>query len=386
VDIEKIHEAGLISDDQLAAIIAHFKLNRETNRFLIILGVIGAILVSAGIILLVSTNWDSIPSMVKLTAGLVLLVGAHGLGRWLERRGGYPALVEVCHLLGAGMFLANIALVGQVYHLSDRLPNAFLLWAAALTPFAFILRSRAQFILWLSAVGTWLATELDEPRSWLYFGGYERACLVYVILGVLLAGIGLLMRRSRFPEFAPPTEKFGLLMLHLASFPLTIGFFYRPRELSPGAIWVLTGITAAAAAVWLWSTLRSPVVEDRQWRWVWAAAQVGIVVLAWVGLLVQHERSWNDFAGGFGPHWIALPALFIFCLLQAHLGVMRRSPFLVNLAMVFIGIHLLSAYFQLFGSMETTGLAFVVTGIVLIGMAAYLERKRRSLIRRMRAA
>ena len=62
-------------------------------------------------------------------------VGAHyGLGAWLSRSDRHPALSEVCHLLGSGMFLANIALIGQVYHLSSRPPNAILLWLAGIIP------------------------------------------------------------------------------------------------------------------------------------------------------------------------------------------------------------------------------------------------------------
>jgi hypothetical protein len=33
--------------------------------------------------------------------------------------------------------------------------------------------------------------------------------------------------------------------------------------------------------------------------------------------------------------------------------------------------------------MQTTGMMFVVTGLFLIGLAVYLERKRRSLMKRM---
>jgi hypothetical protein len=56
---------------------------------------------------------------------------------------------------------------------------------------------------------------------------------------------------------------------------------------------------------------------------------------------------------------------------------------MVNLAIVFIGIHIVTAYVELFGSMQTTGMMFVVSGILLIGLAFYLERKRRKLMQQM---
>ena len=84
-----------------------------------------------------------------------------------------------------------------------------------------------------------------------------------------------------------------------------------------------------------------------------------------------------------GPHWFAIPALFAFSILQIRIGLHRRSPFFVNLAIVSIAIQILTAYLQLFGTMADTGLIFVTTGLLLIGMGWYLERQRRSLVRSM---
>lgn len=53
-DIQAMQDAGLITEDQRRAIVAHFELDRESNKLLGILSVIGAVLVSAGIILLIA--------------------------------------------------------------------------------------------------------------------------------------------------------------------------------------------------------------------------------------------------------------------------------------------------------------------------------------------
>ena len=75
--------------------------------------------------------------------------------------------------------------------------------------------------------------------------------------------------------------------------------------------------------------------------------------------------------------------LFILALLQAQVGILRGSRWMVNVAVVFMGAHIVTTYFQLFGSMRTTGLMFVISGAFLIGLAASLERKRRSMLRRL---
>jgi uncharacterized membrane protein len=235
-DVDDIHKAGLITEDQRQAIVAHFELDRESNRLLAILSVIGAVLVSAGIILLIASNWDAIPRFVKLAGGLALLGGAHAGGRFIGRDGRHPHVAEALHLIGSVMFLANIALVGQIYHLSSRPPNAILLWLLGIAPLAWILRSKPQHILTLGVLALWLGLELNQRDSALYFGGEARQFMLYVIIAVAFSGLGLLLQRSRVPEFGPATEMFGILMLHVASYPLVIGDFYSFEEVTRSAL------------------------------------------------------------------------------------------------------------------------------------------------------
>jgi len=51
--------------------------------------------------------------------------------------------------------------------------------------------------------------------------------------------------------------------------------------------------------------------------------------------------------------------------------------------MMFIGLLTMTAYVQLFGSQENTGLMFLTAGILLVGLAVVLERQRRRLITRI---
>ena len=64
-DIQKLHDAGLITDEQRRKIIGHFKLKEDGGNFLAIISVIGAVLIAAGIALLISAHWNEIPRGVK---------------------------------------------------------------------------------------------------------------------------------------------------------------------------------------------------------------------------------------------------------------------------------------------------------------------------------
>src|SRR4051812_29632594 len=111
-DIQEIHDAGLISEEQRRNIIDHFRLEHPQNRFLAILVTLGGVSVLVGVILVISANWNSIPGAAKITTGALLMCAAHFMGWKLRGAGETPSkLSEVFHFIGAGMFLANIALV-----------------------------------------------------------------------------------------------------------------------------------------------------------------------------------------------------------------------------------------------------------------------------------
>src|ERR1039458_7643247 len=87
-DIQKLHDAGLITAEQRDKIIAHFGLKDEGVKFLVIISFVGAVLIAAGIALLISAHWNEIPRGVKIAAGIALMLGFHAGGWWLRERGG----------------------------------------------------------------------------------------------------------------------------------------------------------------------------------------------------------------------------------------------------------------------------------------------------------
>jgi uncharacterized membrane protein len=386
-DIEKIRQAGLITPEQQQQIIEHFKLKEETNKALTIFSFVGAALVVCGIILLIGAHWDQIPRGIKITVGLALMLGAHGAGWYLrEVQGIYHKTGEALHLVGSGLFLGNIALIGQIYHLSSRLPNAFLLWWMGIASLPWLLRSKAQHILCLFAFGVWFGTEINDHGSLIFFGDNEYQLVLYAALGLAYLGLGYCLRRTSFDEFAGSTEKLGLLAIQLFTFPLTWGVFYRNSwnagQASPWVFPVLTllALVLVAAGVPALTNL------TRQWRRTWRLSLVGVAALLAGELYLAPQ--WSDrYAVGpqeGGYHWVCSLILFVFCLLQIQAGVQERSASMVNLGVAFIALHIFSVYLNLFGSMARTGLMFVISGVFLIGFGIFLEKRRRALMRQIK--
>jgi uncharacterized membrane protein len=385
-DIQKIHDAGLITGEQRDRIVAQFQLKEESNRFLVVVSFLGAILVGAGIILLIAAHWDDIPRGVKLAGGLALMLGAHGAGWWLrEGRKDYPNVGEALHFAGSLLFLGNIALVGQIYHLSSRPPNALLLWWVGMAALPWLLRSAAQFTLFLLAFGVWFGFEINDSASRILFDD-ERQVLLYALLGLVYAGFGFLLRRSSYEGFSKVAERIGLLAAGLFSFPLTwAGFMNWGGGHENVSQWVAPTLAIAAAVLAL-AGARNLTALTPQWRSIWSITLVVAAALLLAAVYMPVTRDWQWFGHMTPFNTVAAIAIFVFCLIEVQVGVHEGSAFLVNLGVVFVALDIIATYIGLIGSMGKTGVMFVGSGILLILLAVFLERKRRGLMSQVRAA
>lgn len=387
-DIQKIHEAGLITQEQRRAIIDHFHLREDTQHFLAVLSLVGAVLVSAGIILLVSANWDEIPDAAKIAGGLGLLVGAHAAGWWLrDRPGRYPRAGEALYVVGALLFLANIALLGQIYNLSSRLPNAFLVWLLGIAPLPWILRSRPLHVLSLFALGIWFGTETWEGTGWLAFGGRGYPLMLLALLGLLVYGLGAALRPTEWNLFSRDSERLGLLAFGGALFPFTLGPFHEDGlvRFEDGSRLPFVVMAVLAFALLAWALPRDSRWAP-QWRWTWLATLAGLVLFLGVVLAIgaDQTRVAGDAWHGTALSWIGTVLVFAFALVQVRIGVHLAEARFVNQGVALVGLVILATYLTLIGSMGQTGFVFIVSGVFLIAFGIYLEKQRRKLLGRIR--
>ena len=388
-DIQKLYDAGLITGEQRDKIIAHFDLKEDGgNRFLAIVSIIGAVLIIAGVSLLISAHWNEIPRGVKIAGGLVLMLGAHAGGWWLrEAHGRYRKTGEALHLIGSGLFLANIALIGQIYNIVSRPPNAFLLWWIGIAALPWLLRSKAQFALLLCAFGIWFGVEINQNDS-LICCDNECQMLLYSLLGLVYLGAGWVLRCGAFTEFAGVTEKLGSLMFLAFFYPLTWKELAN-WETSQSPQWLFPAL-GLVALLPLAAGVKNLRVLTAQWRGTWFAALFGMMLFmatVWFGWWNLDHAGWRYFY--WAESWsylLGTIALFVFCLLQIQIGLQERSPFFVNLGIVFIALDILAAYCDLFGSMARTGMMFLISGVFLILFGVYLEKKRRKLMKQIKSS
>lgn len=384
-DIQRLHADGFLAGEQRDRIIAHYKLQDAPNRFIAIISAIGGVLVAAGIILLISANWDAIPRGVKLATGLALMLGSHAAGWWTRsRHADFHKAAEALHLVGSVLFLANIALIGQVYHLNSRPPNAILVWWVGIAPLAWLLRSKPQYILTLSAALLWLAMEFLHDKGWFYFNHGELALLFYpaIFIGLYAAGVG--MERSPAKDFSRVTRRYGLLGLSCFLLPLLFGAH---ADGSAGAlVWSAYLPCAVLVSAGLFWALRGETRLPLVWRGIWFGTLV--FWLGLVGVACGIESNFGRWHSGREDWlaWTASIALFAHCLVMVNLGLLLGSRFFINLGLSLLTLDVVIAYLRLFGTMAVTGAMFIVSGVGLILLGVFIEKRRRALLRKLQEA
>jgi uncharacterized membrane protein len=376
-------DSGVITPEQRERILAIEPVEDSTRlRLIPIVSLLGAALLVLGAVLVVSRNWDEIPRMVKLSAGVALLVSVLGAGYWM--RFGRPhahRTGEALMLVGSGIFLANLALVSQQYQLEFNPARLVLLFLLAVVPMSYLLGSRAYALVASVAFAAWLVLEMLRSGSPIETSG-ARIWLPLVGVGAWLVVTGLAHRLTRYAHLAGPIELPGAFLLFLAVYIL--GFYrYFGIQSALGFLpmWLLLlvplSLVFATAAFTLWMP-----AEGRASAAKHPAALTAVGVLALV-------LAWTVLAGWFPRHgdeerlilwtagyWVLALALTV---ALAWLGLALHRNWWLNAALIFLGVFVLTRYFDLFADYAQTGALFMGAGLLLLLLALGLERMRREL-------
>lgn len=143
--------------------------NTGTRTFLVIFGVIGALLVGLGIILILAHNWAQLTKLNRLAVSLSLLVAAQVLAGgvlWFKRdstawREGAATLLML--MVGAAM-----ALVGQTYHLVEDTDAFLLTWMLLSLPVMYLLNSASVAILYTVGITFWAGSHYGLSKQWVW--------------------------------------------------------------------------------------------------------------------------------------------------------------------------------------------------------------------------
>lgn len=361
-------EANLITAEQVRAILA-FERERtgSANWIVLALGAVGALGVVTGIISLIAANWDEIPPAVKLAAALAMLVASLAAAYHFSREEKTVAsdLFLATH---AGLVLAMIGLVGQVYHLAGAPWRALALAAALAIPAALIAR---HSLLGDIAIGYALAALAlflhDEGRGRPWLEG-----LGWVLLGASVGGVLLLLADALeqvHPLAVRALRRWGMGLLFAAAILAAVAWSLAWSGRTHPPMMGLASVVAAACVVRLVWLRKGAVVPG-------AAAFAALVVgAAWM-------------SGGLPGSWHALDAttrflgFALFCAAGGAFAVgaaKAGSRRLTNLFTLAIAARIVVLFLEVLKTLALTGFGLLLTGAVFCAVAWAWWRVHRAL-------
>jgi uncharacterized membrane protein len=165
-DLARWEADGVITPAAVAALrIALPPLTPGIN-IAVVVAIVGGLLIAAAFLAFVAAHWIEIARLPRLAMLFAGILSAHGLGAWFARAG-QPVLADLCAAVGAIIFGAAIALVGQMYHLGGDFAGGMLLWSIGALAAAALTGSRGALAVALTAASIWSCmrvVETDVPH------------------------------------------------------------------------------------------------------------------------------------------------------------------------------------------------------------------------------
>ncbi len=161
-DITELVSAGIINKETGIRINDYYFSEQEnsSNKILVAFGILGAILIALGIILILAHNWDELPKSIKtILSFLPLLIGQATAFYTLIKKPNNSVWKESSSIFIFFAIASSISLIAQIYNISGDLPSFLLTWSLLSLPLVYIMNSRITSIGYIAVI-TYYATEV----------------------------------------------------------------------------------------------------------------------------------------------------------------------------------------------------------------------------------
>ena len=180
-DLARWEADGVITPAAVAAIRVALPPLAPGINIAVVVAIVGGLLIAAAFLAFVAAHWIEIARLLRLAILFAGILTAHGLGAWFARAG-QPVLADLCAAVGAIIFGAGIALVGQMYHLGGDFAGGMLLWAMGALATAALTGSRGALAVALVAATIWSNMRILEVRD---------PHFSFLVIWVIAAGLAL---------------------------------------------------------------------------------------------------------------------------------------------------------------------------------------------------
>ena len=379
-------------------------------------------------ILFIASNWQTIPKPVRLGIIFGTIFTVNHFGYYLKyTKGNYPKTGSAILLLGSLLFGSGIWLVAQTYHITSRYHSGILFWSLGIVPISWLLS--LETILVLSSVllafwTVWKSIDFSIPNYFylilmlsiilpLCYKQKAKVALFISLIGVLLwfgfgpclsyfkesillmvpcfIGIGVFLYsvgsfHSLFEKITgyQSIYKFlGVFILYV--FIYILSFKEASQEMTrlivkplPSSFWYILGIPSLLSIGAILSIFRLSREKSQYFSRLLNYEIAIIIFFLLFPILILILPNITFYAIFSNLILLVLTIGVIF------LGYHNEKAFFVNLGFIFFGIHFLTRYVDLGYKYLPRSLFFIITVIILILIATFMEKQRRKLIKAIR--
>lgn len=369
-DLQELVEAGILTPDTARNISVWYEQKKQpgSNRFVLVLGIFGSLLVGLGLILLVAHNWDQFSRLIKTLFSFLPLLLAQLICLFvLLRKRDNSVWSESSAIFLFFAIAASIALVSQVYHVNGSLSSFLLSWLLLSFPIIYIMASSGVSLLYIG-VSTWYGVEMGY--SDLFNSNHTEGPYLYLILMALaiphyyflwknskqrnfftmhnwVIAVSLVIMLGAFIGDGYPYPEWAFVG-YLSLFSIFYGIgrsVYFDRSKTMANPFLLLGIAGTMVILMIWS-FREMAQQ----------------------FMVDHSNKTTFFTWLFS--YIIIALLIVNCL---QIMLVQKRKVLINFSPVELSPFILTFSILLFGHFpEVTG--FIINGWILLIGLYYVRR------------
>lgn len=325
--------SGKLSQEKMNEIAGMYEVERVS--FTKILLYVGSILVGAGILSFIASNWAEIGKTMKFLFILLLYIGCNTAGYKLEQH--FPKTSRSLYYLGVFVFGAGIFLIGQMFHFGGDFQEAFLWWSLGIMPLALVLRDKRILL----AAAVFALIYLVNPSF------FEGGTVPFWVL-LWIAAIYVLNEKigySRLTGFVSG----GLILVFIATI---LSYFLAGKsddEYIYGIVYLVIGI---------FLVLNSKKQKEE------------IIIL---GYLVHGGAALMlSFAGVWPLDWIYIPFSILYLLFILYL--IKKGSLL---SIIILCVLIFRFYLDISFAFLPKSFVFIIGGLLLLGFGFYFEKQRK---------
>ncbi|MFU8780776.1 MAG: DUF2157 domain-containing protein [Kiritimatiellia bacterium] len=420
-------EKGVLAEASADAIRTHYAHQRRKSGIslaLLFFGVLGSLLIGAGIILLLAHNWQDMGRPMRTVLSLLPLILAQVLSGWILWRG-ISGVVwrESAGILHSLAVAASIALIAQTYHMPGSFDTFLLTWMLLSLPLVYLHNAVAPLMIYLAGITSWagyqqsmgehallywplaalavpfiwrsVRAERFSPRAAVvqWCAVIAATCALGIVLekgmpglwipfytslfaGLYLAG-GLAGREDEVSGWLRPARLFGMGATLVFVFLLTwewpwqsIGWRYLRwnQGLHTVAAWV-DGVVGLALLVFVVSMLTTSIRRKRAWDML-LGASVPVVIVCYS-------------CAASGAELLATVLMNVYAMVVGIglvvQGVREVRLLVFNAGMIVFSALVVARFFDSDFSFIAKGLVFIVLGIAFLVCNIILSRRKERL-------